>query len=1255
MSKDVKQAESIFRIHPAVGIARVGNSDEYVIAPESMAGVVGAQGTELSGGLPIRAGTESEPVRSGDLRDAAGGLKRHAARFRIFCYPALKQEAWPRGDGLEVLIGSKIGDRTVSDIVWTVHVANKKANTFVLMEDGDHQGIDGYDGRLPPVRNPGIDNPKAPQPADKIAFLNNPERVRRLTIDPGPRTVSGISSGPVKFDKSTVASYFDPQGGVAPVAHYPKSFPGETFAKMDIAAGPIDTLGELLTDQHGRLLVLGGRGKAAGWRGTGATPLTDDVNNNQWFDDTSDGPVQATLIFDDASQASVQGAWVTTTDPSYAPQISNIVSLWDDVYDSWVRKQGLAPAVFDAGLGEYRQDYKPGFDDQIYPIFSSASLQQWTVNLSPRGMSAHRQLASITAQSDPATTPLAGLTAIFRNPFEAAHSDTTLMPMHLGDAQESLLTLRKTQYFFLQRWNAGTGNYSAGAADSLGPGESLDKAVLVNCLGGRFSPGIDLTFVMREPAIYVDDWRTSGAGPFRIHARPLRYAAVSAQQPLLTAGYIPRHVESEGLEPGDLSKFMAVPWHTDYNSCATHLPSPNPPGNRTLFWSWPAQRPVAVYTLQDVKLARTGDLGGGTFGQDGPLLGLQRWSVRGPGTDSNKPENWGRYQDRRDILDNWHKIGIVIQAPAIDGSELALESDWYLEVESRLVDTNKTPVVPFPNYASAVDPTPDNPNGLNPRDLFHQLLNVASHPEIVPDARTYVESWLKWAQKYSNDPHTAPADLVFFPYSEQAFNDRLERIYQEMVDDAEVTDPGDPGQLFNTYANMVTHIIQWAPFNMIDGAWLRNVGRTGPMDEVRALLYSVAMDEMGNGNVAMNHCNIYRDLCHSVGYYPPAIESQEFAYDENFLDSAFTVPAFQLAISQFTDDFYPELIGMTLYLEWQVVDLKPTRDLSEYVGINPHFYVMHIGIDNASNGHGQRAAEAVRLYLQGLRSMGEGEAAVQHAWRRIWNGFVAFGSIGTFGQDLTDLVLHQPSLRERMLTLIRDKADFGSRNHQDRKVGPCRINEWFADPPGFLDALVEHAWLVPGDWDNSRMNSLLSFETGPMFRVFTDEEIKLWADYTVSLGSPIPPPSPPVVSAARAMEMLIDFLREVQRGTAGHHINTIADSNGEAHPVAWWFEQTTRALMEALTLPLNGLIKPGSPAESRFFTSLIAPTGPMGSIFAQPATAPLTGSWRDVVHAWIVANCPLVENAPMRMMLHSPKAKRDRARHSRIVGMGGVH
>ncbi|AZR26941.1 catalase [Xanthomonas vasicola pv. arecae] len=106
-------------------------------------------------------------MRSSDLRDIHGALKRHAARFRIFAYPDLAEKRWPRGGGQEIVIGSTVGDNTVIDIVWTVHVAKKKTTTFILPEAGRQRIASYSDGHLPPIRNPSIDKPHAPLTTDR--------------------------------------------------------------------------------------------------------------------------------------------------------------------------------------------------------------------------------------------------------------------------------------------------------------------------------------------------------------------------------------------------------------------------------------------------------------------------------------------------------------------------------------------------------------------------------------------------------------------------------------------------------------------------------------------------------------------------------------------------------------------------------------------------------------------------------------------------------------------------------------------------------------------------------------------------------------------------------------------------------------------------------------------------------------------------------------------------------------------------------
>ena len=81
-------------IHPAIGVARVGNSPkEYFLLPEII----------------------NKPITDpGNFRDKEGRIKRQAARFRLY-------GADENGNIIRELTAED------GDITWTVHVANKKA------------------------------------------------------------------------------------------------------------------------------------------------------------------------------------------------------------------------------------------------------------------------------------------------------------------------------------------------------------------------------------------------------------------------------------------------------------------------------------------------------------------------------------------------------------------------------------------------------------------------------------------------------------------------------------------------------------------------------------------------------------------------------------------------------------------------------------------------------------------------------------------------------------------------------------------------------------------------------------------------------------------------------------------------------------------------------------------------------------------------------------------------------------------------
>lgn len=675
------------RVHPSINMARVGSSEEYYLAPETAAGELLDKKTGLFGGLPIKTGTENTPIDEHDFRDENQNPRRQAARFRLFVYSEGQTQYPSQDPGKEIKIGDVIDGRTVTDILWSVHLANKKNNNYSITDaEGAEVGILAYEnGSLPPVRNPEFGD-----------TLDLPVRLSQLVIDAGPRALAASSNGneTVYFDNTSTPSYVS-GSNIETQTNYPTSFP-DTHFDMFNPLGSIDTLGEMTIEAGtGRLIVAGGFGKASGIIRDGQPPVLDDaIDNDDWFDDTSDGVVHATVVFDSGEPIQAVQGWVVCTDPGYAPQTRNVVSTWDDIYNAWIENLDLSPAIYSDG--QYNNAYKAAFDQDILPVFHAAFLQRWNTNLPQAAIRGHEYMASIKPSDDP-HKKLPSFAQLIRDPNdESQDSEGTRMPLALGDATKSFLSVTTTQYQMLNQWYAG--NFIEDGAP-LGVGEKLDRVVMENCLGGRYSPGIDLTFIVRDVNLYNQRWQGE-TGPFRLNLEPLDYSTAVKDQAFLSVGYVP--LRSAKVEPGDLCKFMSQPWHTDYNSCATHEPDPNPKGNNTLFWSWPAQRPVAVYPASECRYQSDT----GTW-----AVGGQLYSVRGNeghGTHTDYPQQQGRYQCYFDYVQNWHKVGFVIQGTQVSAEQGGdYGSDKFLEVAS-LFDTDGDLVTPYaqasvPGYVAPSD------------------------------------------------------------------------------------------------------------------------------------------------------------------------------------------------------------------------------------------------------------------------------------------------------------------------------------------------------------------------------------------------------------------------------------------------------------------------------------------------------------------------------------------------------------------------
>jgi hypothetical protein len=238
-------------------------------------------------------------------------LRRQAARFWVFEYDDEQPDAAPRA--------IFAGEDGVERIEWTVHLANKKAIWF---EFDDIRGITGDESQgVPyppnwPLRNQDWIPPDQPE-----------ERRRRLIIDPGPRQLTDRNQR-IEIEKGN-------GGGFA-----------ETWPGPLVGGKEITSLGTMVTDDKGRLVVAGGFGTAGAAEQDAMPPdgRLDFVNNNKWFDDVSDGPVTARVVFADGTSQEVTPSWLTVGPPDYAPSIENIVTIYDLLYDLALREFGLNTA-----------------------------------------------------------------------------------------------------------------------------------------------------------------------------------------------------------------------------------------------------------------------------------------------------------------------------------------------------------------------------------------------------------------------------------------------------------------------------------------------------------------------------------------------------------------------------------------------------------------------------------------------------------------------------------------------------------------------------------------------------------------------------------------------------------------------------------------------------------------------------------------------------------------------------------------------
>ncbi|MBE0366938.1 CTQ-dependent lysine 6-oxidase LodA [Pseudoalteromonas aurantia] len=509
-----------YSLHPSVGVARLGNSEgQFYLAPDQI------------GGLPFEADEWGNKIDSpvNQFKDQEGRIRRQGQPFKII-----------DEDNNELTLASD----NVKAVTWTVHIANKKAAWY---EFNELQGNllfgeeNSYSNRRTPWRNASETNR------------------RSLIIDPGPRTITGANAKAI-FDEASASN------------NYPVSFPPKPCQGTEIKS-----LGNIITDNEGRLVVIGGYGNAGG-----NEPLESYGGADSWHDDIADGTVYCTITFNDGQELKLS-AWVIVGSPDFAPEIVNISNLSDTMFDVAIREQNLCAEMY--SNGEFQPSYQANYYRDIEPIIQRISRYQWVSNV--QSMSAF--VSNIFDFKDNTEENQANRSAYFnyfRKPVNPATVQQTppieqtnqqlfehgieghlpLMPVNSGsnsvsNAEDNIvdkfLTLTQTQYFLLSQWASGSFSNekplpTTSAQDSFGVFHA-DQGSVGNCVGLPMCPGIEVTWSMQNPVIY--------AAPYVIKDQSIGSGFPNGLDPERD------ECEGGGCQPGDLTKRMACPWQADFFNC----------------------------------------------------------------------------------------------------------------------------------------------------------------------------------------------------------------------------------------------------------------------------------------------------------------------------------------------------------------------------------------------------------------------------------------------------------------------------------------------------------------------------------------------------------------------------------------------------------------------------------------------------------------------------------------------------------------
>lgn len=599
-----------FRIYPPLGIARVGNGpatkDQVVFSPE----------------VPWANLFETDNHYLTDK----GEVKKQAQRFYIY-------ECDENGLPIKQI------DPADYTIKWSMEVANKKPFWYVfnncldLSVKFDNQNLSEnfFKEDLAPGTSAAYRNPNVLTEQLRDPKINNYRK--ELVNHPGKVSVD------CEHPRREIKGQFpDPGDGIK-----------SRLLQMMDASGVKVGLGTMEYEEEGTLIYYPADGKSAALNPSDLN--TDFADNSNWYDDICDGRVTAVLTptngddpikLKDAKSA----AWLACAPPDYAPQIQPISTMFDMV--AGTANDDFTPdlsLVFPFMYRLYRMQWvnlgdflAPSFKETIDELIRDGKFKYlYTNDGSPEAQAVRDKIFNLFRNpqyplNNEPIIPSKDMTNLV-NAADETHK--LLMPFYPGDAIDypgspaQWFAIPPLLYDQFTCWKDGDFETVPGdfeGMDDLGKHyqkqfnhaaekESIrpllmTRAILETLYGGGFHPGVELTWPMRHAQMYaqndlIGEDKTGLAGLYGLREIRINAASKKRQDEIFYNDFglrmnpsdvqesLDPHSEKHWLweiTPGDLTKWMGIPWQSDAGSCQAVFTESQYP---TPAW-WAANLPVTV-------------------------------------------------------------------------------------------------------------------------------------------------------------------------------------------------------------------------------------------------------------------------------------------------------------------------------------------------------------------------------------------------------------------------------------------------------------------------------------------------------------------------------------------------------------------------------------------------------------------------------------------------------------------------------------